>query len=281
MALARFDELTRVREGIDAAAPGVRAPLKIDTVVIKGVNDDELVDLIEYGRTMNAEVRFIEYMDVGGATRWTPGGVVSRARMLARSVGALRDDRAARGRVLGPGRSVPLPDGTVFGIISSTTEPFCRSCDRSRLTADGMWYLCLYATRGTDLRAALRGGASAEELKALIRAGWTSRDDRGAEVRLALGDRRVVSAGDSREIAAAGSASGNAHARRLTDVQPSRVASPFRLFFPDLESSLKETRSLASTGRRRFWDSALVPQNGRFARIGRILFQHRKSLPYN
>ena len=74
----------------------------------------------------------------------------------------------------------------MFGIIASTTEPFCRDCDRSRLTADGMWYLCLYATRGIDLRAALRGGASRDELGALITRTWRARTDRGAEVRLAL-----------------------------------------------------------------------------------------------
>lgn len=84
-----------------------------------------------------------------------------------------------------------LPDGTVFGIISSTTEPFCQDCDRSRLTADGMWYLCLYAARGTDLRAALRDGASREELERIITDAWKARTDRGAEMRLALGDRRV------------------------------------------------------------------------------------------
>jgi len=84
-----------------------------------------------------------------------------------------------------------LPDGTIFGIISSTTEPFCAQCDRSRLTADGMWYLCLYATQGIDLRAALRGGATIDELKALIRSSWQARADRGAEARLALGERRA------------------------------------------------------------------------------------------
>jgi cyclic pyranopterin phosphate synthase len=90
-----------------------------------------------------------------------------------------------------------LSDGTVFGIISSTTEPFCRLCDRSRLTADGLWYLCLYATRGMDLRQPLRAGASREELQGLIRSGWQGRRDRGAEERLALPDRRpLVQIGD-------------------------------------------------------------------------------------
>jgi cyclic pyranopterin phosphate synthase len=95
-----------------------------------------------------------------------------------------------------PGSSAPadryaLPDGTTFGIIASTSDPFCRTCDRSRLTADGMWYLCLYATRGLDLRAPLRAGLPAAELSALIARGWSGRDDRGAEDRLALGDRRA------------------------------------------------------------------------------------------
>ena len=188
-ALARFDELTRVREGI-AAAQAAFGTLKIDTVVIKGVNDDELVDLIEYGKGVSAEIRFIEYMDVGGATHWTMANVLSRAEMLDRigrhygAVAPVIEDSSA------PADRFTLPDGTVFGIISSTTAPFCKSCDRSRLTADGMWYLCLYAARGIDLRAAIRRGAATEELREMIGRGWGARDDRGAENRLALGDRR-------------------------------------------------------------------------------------------
>ena len=87
------------------------------------------------------------------------------------------------------GRRYRLPDGTVFGIISSTTQPFCQDCDRSRLTADGMWYLCLYASRGVDLRGALRRGATPVELAEVIRAAWEGRRDRGAEDRLAARDR--------------------------------------------------------------------------------------------
>jgi cyclic pyranopterin phosphate synthase len=88
-----------------------------------------------------------------------------------------------------PADRYTLPDGTTFGIISSTTEPFCESCDRSRLTADGLWYLCLYAPHGTDLRRPLRAGASPEHLAQLIRATWEVRSDRGAEERLASRDR--------------------------------------------------------------------------------------------
>ena len=191
VSLTRFDQLEAVRAGI-AAAFRVYGQLKIDTVVIRGVNDDELVDLIEFGRSVNAEVRFIEYMDVGGASRWSPARVVSRDDILA----SLTRRYGAIAAVSEPGSSAPaerfaLSDGTSFGIIASTTEPFCASCDRSRLTADGMWYLCLYATHGIDLRGPLRQGASPEELRQLITGGWQRRDDRGAEDRLALGDRRA------------------------------------------------------------------------------------------
>jgi cyclic pyranopterin phosphate synthase len=190
-ALTRFDQLDAVQAGI-ASAFRVFGRLKIDTVVIRGVNDDELAPLIEYGRTVNAEVRFIEYMDVGGASRWSPDRVVSRREMLdslARYYGPIVPvedaDRAA------PADRYALEDGTTFGIIASTTDPFCRDCDRSRLTADGMWYLCLYATKGVDLRAPLRRGASRDEIAAIVSAGWQGRTDRGAEDRLALGDRRA------------------------------------------------------------------------------------------
>jgi cyclic pyranopterin phosphate synthase len=191
VSLTRFDQLEAVRAGI-AAAFRVYGQLKIDTVVIRGVNDDELVDLIEFGRSVNAEVRFIEYMDVGGASRWSPARVVSRDDILA----TLTRRYGAIAAVSEPGSSAPaerfaLQDGTTFGIIASTTEPFCASCDRSRLTADGMWYLCLYATHGIDLRGRLRQGASPEELRSLITGGWQRRDDRGAEDRLALGDQRA------------------------------------------------------------------------------------------
>ncbi len=189
VALTRRTVLDEVLAGIDTAVAAGFRPLKIDTVVMRGVNDDELVDLIEYGKPRRAEVRFIEYMDVGGATRWAPEKVVSRAEILeqlARRYGPiepLREESSA------PADRFRLADGTVFGIIASTTAPFCRACDRARLTADGMWYLCLYAHTGTDLRRALRDGATREEIKALISSSWQARQDRGAEERLAQRDR--------------------------------------------------------------------------------------------
>jgi GTP 3',8-cyclase len=183
-ALTRRPSHAQVLEGLRAAAAAGFSGTKIDTVVMRGVNEDELADLIEYGKTVPAEVRFIEYMDVGGATRWSMEAVVSRAEMLKsleRRYGRIDPVVEASSA---PADRYQLPDGTVFGIISSTTAPFCESCDRSRLTADGLWYLCLYALRGIDLRGPLRQGVSAAELKALITGSWRARDDRGAEERL-------------------------------------------------------------------------------------------------
>lgn len=189
--LARFDELDRVMAGIAAAAP-LFPGFKIDTVVIRGVNDDELVPMVEFAKAHGAEVRFIEYMDVGGATRWSWDKVVTRAQMLETLAQHYGRVSAVGERGSAPADRFRLPDGTIFGIIASTTEPFCRDCDRSRLTADGMWYLCLYATRGTDLRAALRAGASRTELADLIARTWQARADRGAETRLAVRDRSAM-----------------------------------------------------------------------------------------
>ena len=198
--LTRRDGLADTLAGVDAlqAIVGPNAGTKIDTVVMRGVNDDELGDLLDYGREVGAEVRFIEYMDVGGASEWSMDQVVSRREILERvaathgpaEAAADLDDPAA------PADRYRLADGTVFGIISSTTQPFCGACDRSRLTADGMWYLCLYARRGRDLRELLRGGASDQELAAVVRDVWTGRSDRGAEERLALEERATPAAGD-------------------------------------------------------------------------------------
>jgi cyclic pyranopterin phosphate synthase len=185
-ALTRRDLHDRVFDGIYAVRRIGFPSLKLDTVAIRGFNDDELVDLIEYGKRMEAEVRFIEYMDVGGATGWSLEKVLSRAailQILGRRYGRIEpiiEDSSA------PAQRFRLSDGTTFGIIPSTTMPFCSTCDRSRLTADGLWYLCLYAKQGIDLRRPLRAGASREDIKELIRSAWQGRTDRGAEERKEL-----------------------------------------------------------------------------------------------
>ncbi|HSP94698.1 MAG TPA: GTP 3',8-cyclase MoaA [Thermoanaerobaculia bacterium] len=191
-ALTRFDDLARVLKGIEVASGLGFSAVKIDSVVIRGVNEDELVPLLEHGRRVGAEVRFIEYMDVGGATRWSRDKVVPRAEILgtlARHYGPIQP---LAEKTSAPAERFRLSDGTVFGIIASTTAPFCGSCDRSRLTADGLWYLCLYAARGLNLALPLRAGSTRQELRALIEASWRGRTDRGAEDRLALRDRAAL-----------------------------------------------------------------------------------------
>jgi cyclic pyranopterin phosphate synthase len=190
---ARSSRHGDVLEGIRAAREAGFAGTKANSVIIRGYNDDELVGLLEFARREAIEMRFIEYMDVGGATGWSEAQVVSRREMLTR-IGAHFGPvtpRPVPGSVA-PAEQYQLPDGTEFGIIASTTEPFCRTCDRARLTADGHFFLCLYADEGIDLRAPLRDGATDDELRALVRGAWSERRDRGAEARLAAPDRTAL-----------------------------------------------------------------------------------------
>jgi cyclic pyranopterin phosphate synthase len=190
-AFARSTRHADVLAGIRAAREAGLGPVKLNTVVVRGYNDDEVTDLLEFAGREGAEVRFIEYMDVGGATRWSPGAVVRRDELLER-IGARFGPVEALPAGSAPADRYRLADGTVFGIIASVSAPFCRSCDRGRLTADGTWYLCLYADQGVDLREPLRLGASDGELAGLIRQAWAAREDRGAEARLAQAERGVL-----------------------------------------------------------------------------------------
>ncbi len=183
-----------VLAGLDAAKAAGFEAIKVNSVVIRGFNDDELIPLLEFGKSRGVEMRFIEYMDVGGATDWSLTEVVSRREMLDRlsaHYGTIEplDENL---RSWAPADRYRLKDGTVFGIIASTTEPFCRTCDRARLTADGYFLLCLYASGGLDLRAPLRDGATDDEILALIRSAWSAREDRGAEQRAGVGHRSVL-----------------------------------------------------------------------------------------
>jgi cyclic pyranopterin phosphate synthase len=193
-AMARHDRSADVIAGIDAARSAGFERLKLNTVAMRGVNDDELVEIVRFARERGLEPRFIEYMDVGGASEWNMGQVIPGAEIVALLADAfggaepiLRSDDphapAARWR---------LGDGTVVGVVTSTTEPFCRDCDRSRLTADGRWYRCLYAEDGTDLATPMRAGAPDQDLIAVIRHEWHARKDRGAELRRAAPDRGVL-----------------------------------------------------------------------------------------
>jgi GTP 3',8-cyclase len=197
VAFARSARHAEVLEGIAAARAAGFDSVKLNAVVIRDYNDDEVLDLLEFARERGLEIRFIEYMDVGGATQWDMARVVSQREILdavARRHGpvrALREDDWA------PAERFRLDDGTTFGVIASTTVPFCRTCDRARLTADGTFLLCLYGERGLDLRELLRTGVSDDGIAARIGQTWTDRTDRGAEERAALADRGVLHQIDS------------------------------------------------------------------------------------
>jgi GTP 3',8-cyclase len=182
--IAQRNDLDRVMEGLQSVAH--TSGLKIDSVVMNSVNDHQLVPLLELGRDVGAEVRFIEYMDVGGATNWAPDLVFSQDQILERLRKEVGEIEALPGRGSAPAQRFVLPSGQTFGIIASTTKPFCRSCDRTRVTADGQLLTCLYSRVGTDLRSWLRSELSNRELRDKLAAIWSVRADRGAEKRLEL-----------------------------------------------------------------------------------------------
>jgi cyclic pyranopterin phosphate synthase len=190
--LSRRFDLDRVLEGLREAGRAGFRRVKINTVVMRGINDDEMGDLIELGGEVGAEVRFIEYMDVGGATRWSMDQVMTRPEILGR-LGERYGVIETLGEPGGsPAERFRLPDGRTFGIISSTSAPFCGSCNRSRVTADGIWFLCLYAGAGIDLREAVRSGLTVPQLARRLAAAWARREDRGAEERLIQAGRAVL-----------------------------------------------------------------------------------------
>lgn len=190
--LARRDRHAQVLAGIRAAQAAGLKPLKINAVVMRGINDDELPDLVEFARQHAAEVRFIEYMDVAGATRWSSDLVVPQEEICARIARCYGPITAVEKKTSAPAQSFLLPDGTRFGVIASVSGPFCSDCDRSRLTADGTWFLCLYASRGINLRSLLRCGTDSKAIRSLVARAWQARDDRGAEERGALADRDAL-----------------------------------------------------------------------------------------
>jgi GTP 3',8-cyclase len=181
-----FGGVAEVLDGIEHARRAGLAPIKINTVVQRGVNDHTLLDLLSYFRGTGVVVRFIEYMDVGTRNHWEPTLVVPsrelRARIHERWPIAPRD-RNYRGEVAE--RYVYEDGAGELGFISSVSQPFCGDCSRARISSDGSFYTCLFATQGTDLRAPLRAGASDDELYELIRGVWSGRGDRYSELRAA------------------------------------------------------------------------------------------------
>ena len=176
----------RVLAGIDAALAAGLAPVKVNAVVKRGVNDDGIVAMARAFRGTGAVLRFIEYMDVGHSNGWRLDDVVPAAEIVA-AIDAEYPlepvEPGYRGEVASRWRY--RDGGGEIGVISSVTQPFCRDCTRARLSADGKLYTCLFAVRGHDLRALLRGGASDEELAEALRGIWSARTDRYSELRSA------------------------------------------------------------------------------------------------
>jgi cyclic pyranopterin phosphate synthase len=194
LAFARSARHAEVLRGIAEAGRAGFGRIKLNSVIIRGFNQDEVVELLEHARIHGLELRYIEYMDVGGATRWRIEDVVTRGELLdliARRYGPV-EPLPDPANPAAPAERFRLSDGTVFGVIASVTAPFCAQCDRSRVTADGTWFTCLYAERGIDLREPLRNGATDAELADLVSRAWRIRDDRGAERRLAEPERGAL-----------------------------------------------------------------------------------------
>jgi GTP 3',8-cyclase len=182
-----FAERDRVLEGIRAALDAGLAPIKINSVIERGLNDHTALDLVEYFRGTGVIVRFIEYMDVGNRNHWSMDRVVPSKELVERIAtrwplhpveGNYRGEVAER---------YAFDDGIgEVGFISSVTNPFCGDCTRARLSSEGVFYTCLFANSGTDLRAPMRNGATDSELLDLIRNTWLNRGDRYSEMRQSL-----------------------------------------------------------------------------------------------
>jgi cyclic pyranopterin phosphate synthase len=176
-----------VLDGIDAAEAAGLGPIKINMVVQRGVNEHTVVDFARYFKGSGHIVRFIEYMDVGTTNGWRMQDVVPGREivdMINREMPLVAAGANYRGEVAERWRYV---DGTgEIGIITSVTQPFCHDCTRSRLSAEGQLYTCLFASVGTDFRGPMRSGQSDEEISALLRSVWRIRDDRYSEVRTSV-----------------------------------------------------------------------------------------------
>jgi cyclic pyranopterin phosphate synthase len=179
-----FAALDQVLQGIDAAIAAGLAPVKINAVIERGVNDHTALDLVDRFRGKPVIVRFIEFMDVGNRNAWRPDMVVPSRELAARISARWPMHPVAenyRGEVAERWR---FDDGAgEVGFISSVSQPFCGACSRARLSSEGKFYTCLFATEGIDLRAAMRAGASDADLENLIRGRWLGRTDRYSELR--------------------------------------------------------------------------------------------------
>jgi cyclic pyranopterin phosphate synthase len=183
-ALTKRGNLEEVLKGLFAAKEAGMAPIKINAVIIRGTNDDEILDLVEFARDNSFEMRFIEYMDVGNANAWSLEKTVTKKEILETIHSRFPVREVGRAHGSAPAVDYEFLDGSgEVGIIGSVTEPFCASCTRVRLTADGKLVTCLFAESGFDLKGLLRSGATDGELRNTISRIWSVRTDQYSDLR--------------------------------------------------------------------------------------------------
>lgn len=200
--IRRRGDLAKVLEGLFAAKRCGLHPIKINAVIERGVNDDDIADLVEFSRKNGFTIRFIEYMDVGNSNNWTSEKLVSKKEILAIINARYPLREVGRDKGSAPSVDYEFIDGSgELGVIASVSEPFCSSCSRARLTADGKLVTCLFSATGHDLKALLRNGATDEEIIEIIGAIWGKRTDRYSDERLeAMNSARGYRAKDHRKI---------------------------------------------------------------------------------
>jgi cyclic pyranopterin phosphate synthase len=183
--MTKRGDLTKVLEGIFAAQRSGLAPIKLNAVVERGVNDDDILPLVEFSRAHGFGMRFIEYMDVGNSNDWTSTKLVSKKEIIETIHARYPLREVGRHQGSAPSVDYEFVDGRGdIGVIASVTEPFCSSCTRIRLTADGKIVTCLFSQVGHDVKARLRGGASDAEIVEFLANLWRGRTDRYSMERL-------------------------------------------------------------------------------------------------
>ena len=183
--MTKRGDLEKVLEGIFAAKDHGLHPIKLNAVIERGVNDDDILELVEFSREHGLAIRFIEYMDVGNSNNWTSEKLVSKAEILEKISSRYPLREIGRDQGSAPSVDYEFIDGRGdLGVIASVTEPFCSSCTRARLTADGKLVTCLFSQRGHDVKALLRNGTSDEDLVKFLSGVWQGRRDRYSADRL-------------------------------------------------------------------------------------------------
>ncbi len=183
--MTKRGDLAKVLDGLFAAKSNGLHPIKINAVIERGVNDNDIIELVEFSRENGFAIRFIEYMDVGNSNNWASQKMVSKKKILETINGHFPLREVGRNGGTAPSVDYQFTDGRGdIGVIASVTEPFCSSCTRARLTADGKLVTCLFSQTGHDLKSLLRDGSTDEAILEVIALAWRKRRDRYSDERL-------------------------------------------------------------------------------------------------